>query len=108
MTIDILYFAGCPSYRRTVERIQNLLREENVAGQIRCIEISDLERPDSRFLGSPTVLVNGVDIESRGRADARFGMCCRIYDGEAVPSIDLVRRALRSAPTGLAEGHLGD
>ena len=108
MTIDILYLAGCPSYRPTAERIQNLLREENVAGQIRCIEISDLEHPDRRFLGSPTILVNGVDIEPCARTDVRFGMCCRIYEGEGIPSIDLVRRALRGAPPAPTEGQLRD
>jgi hypothetical protein len=98
MIIEVFYFAGCPSYPPTVERIRNLIREENLAGQVRSIEVPNFETARRwRFLGSPTVRVNGIDIEPSAITDVRDGVCCRTYGTVGVPSVDLIRRALRTA-----------
>jgi hypothetical protein len=51
-----------------------------------------------RFLGSPTVHVNGIDIEPEARIVASFGLACRSYcEGsvrQGVPPASLIRNAL--------------
>jgi protein-disulfide isomerase len=53
------------------------------------------------FLGSPTVRVNGQDVEPEARAARAFGMMCRIYvDGgqrAGVPPPEWIRAAVREA-----------
>ncbi|MEO7144953.1 MAG: hypothetical protein ABI165_15760, partial [Bryobacteraceae bacterium] len=50
------------------------------------------------FLGSPTVRIDGVDIERSARQRTSFGMMCRTYDGSGgVPSEELIRRAITEA-----------
>jgi len=95
--IDVLYFEGCPNHLPTMERISVVLREECCGADVREVLVSDVESAQRvGFLGSPTVRVNGIDIEP-GAVDRRdFGFMCRRYTG-GVPSHELIRSAIRSA-----------
>ena len=47
------------------------------------------------FLGSPTVRINGLDIEPSARHRTPFGMMCRTYDHSGcLPSDELIRNAM--------------
>ena len=52
-----------------------------------------------RFLGSPTVQIDGIDVEATARSSKDFGMMCRTYGDSGkrvgIPPIDLIRAALR-------------
>ena len=54
-----------------------------------------------RFLGSPTVLVNGLDVEPSARNSDQIGFGCRTYtSGDrrvGIPGEDLIRAALVEA-----------
>jgi mercuric ion transport protein len=56
-----------------------------------------------RFIGSPTVRVNGFDVEPEARAVQHFGLGCRSYleNGlrSGLPSSDLLRRSLQEQPS---------
>ncbi len=63
MDIGLRYFDGCPNWRSTYERLATVLEELGLPD----VEIA-LERVESpedadrlRFVGSPTVLINGRD-----------------------------------------------
>lgn len=103
MTIQVLYLAGCPNDRAAIEWIENVLRTEHLSGKLVQIEVRDSDQAQSlRFSGSPTIRVNGVDIEPSARAGKDFGICCRMYNGqEGAPSLDLIRGALRDAVEGI-------
>ena len=49
-----------------------------------------------RFLGSPSIRINGKDIEGRDEA-SEYGLKCRIYPdtGAGVPSERVLRKALQ-------------
>jgi len=47
-----------------------------------------------RFLGSPTIRVDGKDIEPAARGRTHFGMSCRMYGSSGVPPRELVEAAL--------------
>jgi hypothetical protein len=97
MKVEVLYFEGCPNHLPTLERIRKVLDEERCDVEVREIPVPDLETAQSvRFLGSPTVRVNGNDIEPAARERMDFGLMCRRYAG-GVPSLELIRNAIRSA-----------
>jgi hypothetical protein len=101
MKIVLLYFEGCPNAEPTRALVERILAEEGLAAELQRIEINDLETARAwRFLGSPTVQVNGVDIEPARRTDANYALACRVYATQqgavGVPPADRIRAALRS------------
>ena len=58
-----------------------------------------------RFPGSPTIRVNGGDIDPGGAEEQQFGLTCRVYrraDGQVspLPDPERIRAALRAATEG--------
>jgi hypothetical protein len=97
MQIEVLYFEGCPNHLPTVERINAVLREEGSSADLREVLVPDVSTATRvKFLGSPTVRVNGIDIEPAAKDRRDFGLMCRRYAG-GVPSHELIRAAVRSA-----------
>ena len=98
MTIEIISMPGCPNHHPTVERVRSVLDSELslTATVIERMVRNPSEAQDVRFAGSPTVLVNGVDLEPL--AELRTNLACRIYgSGGGVPSVELLRRAIDRA-----------
>lgn len=105
MKVEILYFDGCPNHRPAVERVLEVLGEQGVPAQVSEVNVSDEAAAQSlRFLGSPTIRVNGLDVEPDARTSREYGMMCRTYliDGRRVglPSREMIRRALQEAGSG--------
>jgi hypothetical protein len=97
MQIEVLYFEDCPNHLPTVERIDAVLREEGCSAAVREVLVPDVQTAQRvNFLGSPTVRVNGIDIEPAALDRKDFGLMCRRYAGGA-PSHELIRAAVRSA-----------
>lgn len=95
--IEVLYFEDCPNHLPTVEIINAILREEGCSADVREVPVPDLQTAQNvKFLGSPTVRVNGVDIEPAAVNSRDFGLMCRRYTGGA-PSEELIHAAIRSA-----------
>ncbi|MBA3300786.1 MAG: thioredoxin family protein [Thermoleophilaceae bacterium] len=104
MKIEILYFDGCPSYETLVPRLHELVSEldPDAAIELRHIERLD-QAEEERFLGSPTVRVNGADIDPTAAERTDYGLNCRLYrsdDGASgVPPEQWLRAAIRAART---------
>ncbi len=97
MRLDILYFAECPHYRPTVELVHQVVAELGVQAEVREVRIQDREEAERlRFVGSPSVRVDGVDIEPAARGQTEFAIGCRLYDGSGVPPRELIVTALGS------------
>lgn len=100
MRVTLRYFDGCPNWVTTFERLSEALREEDMADVRPTLERvetnEDAER--LRFIGSPTVLVDGHDPFKT--SESTFGLTCRIYqtpDGLAgSPTLEQLREALRA------------
>jgi hypothetical protein len=95
--VELLYFDGCPGIERVLP-IVGLLAEASGARVIqRRIETSK-EAEAQRFLGSPTVRVDGIDVEPGAEERDDFGLKCRLYQTvqglAGVPDADWVRDAL--------------
>lgn len=97
MSVDLLYFEDCPNHLPTLERINEVLREEGCDAEVREIPVPDvLTAQSEKFLGSPTVRVNHIDIEPSALDRQDFGLMCRRYAG-GIPSHELIRTAVLSA-----------
>jgi hypothetical protein len=110
MKIEVLYFDGCPNHEPAVERVQQLLHEEGVPAEVLEVNVSDASIAQKvGFLGSPSVRVNGLDVEPEARAVREYGMMCRTYsvDGrrEGLPSREVLRQAIREANSGINNSH---
>lgn len=106
MKIEVFYFDGCPNHRPAVERVKEILKEEGVAAEVLEIEVPDPATAQAvGFLGSPTIKIDGLDVEPSARSSRKYGMMCRTYwDGdkrEGVPPGELIRAAVKET---LAKG----
>ena len=98
MQINILYFEGCPNHRPVVEMTKRLVREHGLDVSVEQIEVSPQETARLRFLGSPTVQVDGIDIEPSARDRSDFAMSCRLYPTpDGLPSKEMLLAALGMA-----------
>jgi hypothetical protein len=98
-----LWWRGCPSWERALAELREQAAAAGVdpdAISVREIETeADAER--ELFRGSPTILVDGRDVQPPG-PDEPVGLSCRVYrlrDGRFSPTPDPadVRDAIESA-----------
>lgn len=98
MKISILYFEGCPNHRPVVDMARRLVTEHGLDASIEEREVAPGEEAQLRFLGSPTVQVDGIDIEPAARERTDFAMSCRVYDSpEGLPSEEMLLAAMGAA-----------
>ena len=102
MKVEVLYFQGCPNHGPAVERVRTVLDDEGISADVQQIEVNDAAAAEALgFLGSPTIRVNGRDVEP-SVVVVPIGLSCRMYVhgpdcSEGVPPTDVIRRAVRSA-----------
>lgn len=98
--VELLYFDGCPSHARLLPVVERLAAEAGAELRVRAVETLEAAAAE-RFLGSPTLRVDGLDVEPGAEAREDFGLKCRIYrsdEGQAgVPPERWVRAALERA-----------
>jgi hypothetical protein len=95
--IEILYFPDCPNHAAAVRRVRDVMAREGLAAEIREITVEDEHTGEELgFLGSPTIRVNGLDIEPTARGAKFAGLACRLYPG-GLPSEEMIRTALHEA-----------
>lgn len=98
MKVEVLFFEGCPNHQPTVQLAREVVAELGLDARVEEVEVrtsEDVKR--LRFLGSPTVLVDGIDIEPSARSRTDFGFCCRTFGGSGMPRRELLAEALTGA-----------
>ena len=96
MRVEILYFEGCPNHASTVELVRQAIDDCGVSAQLEEVEVhDDAHAQRLRFLGSPSVRVDGVDVERDAGARRDYAIVCRVYGETGMPSRDLVVAALK-------------
>jgi len=108
--VELLWWEGCPSTERALALVREGLTELGFSDvEVRTREVrTDAEADELGFLGSPTILIDGVDLVPAA-ADEPIGLSCRVYrrrDGRISPLPDpddlreaLVRAAERAEVT---------
>ncbi len=99
MKVELLYFEGCPGHEALLPRVRELVGD---AAGIDLRQVGSTEEAHAeRFLGSPTLRIDGEDVEPGASARTDFGIKCRLYrstEGQShAPPDEWIRRALRTA-----------
>jgi hypothetical protein len=109
VTIELLYWEGCPSHPQALAELRAVLGELGRADAEIVLRRVDTEDEAARlgFSGSPTIRVDGVDPVPPPPGEPT-GLTCRVYqlaDGRYSPTPDpcLLRKALERLVGEVAE-----
>ena len=91
MRVELLFWAGCPSYPRALADLRAALLEAGLDPD--CVIVREVKTEsdavDERFVGSPTIRIDGEDIQPPGDEPAALNW--RVYrrrDGRISPTPD--------------------
>ncbi len=98
MNISLLYFDGCPNWKTVDEHLTTLVAEGADITVRRHLVATDEEAERIGFLGSPSILVDGIDVFAE--LGSQVGLSCRRYrtdDGYAgAPTLRQLRAVLET------------
>lgn len=87
-TVEVLMVSGCPGTELAIARVREAAEALALETNLRFVIVENDEQARAHgFVGSPTVRVEGIDVEE-GVANRPLGLACRLYQSE-----DLVERA---------------
>ena len=107
--VELLWWDGCPSWERALAELRQAMTElglDSSAVELREVP-TDTDAQQAGFVGSPTIRVDGRDVQPTG-ADDPLGLTCRVYrlrDGRISPTpdprdvCDALRAAIRAPST---------
>jgi len=103
LSVEFLFTPGCCCAGPALRRLRQVLWQEHCESPIRVRVIQTVEEGvRHHFHGSPTILIDGVDIEGPSMAHLRARLGCRVYyaHGEClgVPDAELIRSAIHTHP----------
>jgi hypothetical protein len=109
-SFELLYFDGCPHYEQFLPHLQQLLDDHQISASLQLIRIeSDDDAQRHRFLGSPSLRINGRDVDLSAAGWDSYGLQCRLYatpDGTVgTPPDRWILHALIANPTHEAAVH---
>ncbi len=88
MKIEFLYFDGCPSHENAEQFLNEVLAETQTQARVEKKNITSYEKAVfEKFLGSPSIRIDGVDIDPIARTSSDYGLKCRIYKPTKVFSV---------------------
>lgn len=102
MRVELLFWDGDPHYMETRQRLVEVLTEDAFETPIQMVAVSSSEDAELlRFPGSPTIRIDGTDIDPDG-ATATPALALRAYPGHPerpsnVPTKEMIRRAVERA-----------
>ena len=88
MRIEFLYWEGCPSSPEAKELLEEVLTQRGLEAEVEMREVQTQEEAETlAFPGSPTIRIDGHDVDPAG-SEGRPALNCRIYylpDGRVSP-----------------------
>jgi hypothetical protein len=105
MKIQFLWWEDCPSHPEAWQRLLEVLADMRIDAPVERIEIrTDEEAERWHFPGSPTIQIDGEDIDPNA-SQLPTRLTCRLYfkeDGRPspLPSKEMIKRALQRAQRG--------
>lgn len=99
MKIEVLYVPNCPNHALALDRLREILSVESFQKQVSEILVRDAAMAHSlKFPGSPTIRINGQDVEPQSERAVTFGLMCRLYSaGSGAQSQQKLRAAIEKA-----------
>jgi hypothetical protein len=100
--VELLTIPGCPNRDAAIALVRRVCEQFGGDAEVRVVEVPDQQAAEqARFLGSPTIRVNGRDIAPGAEQDIEYVHGCRLYQGEyslrALPDEAWLREALATA-----------
>jgi hypothetical protein len=100
--IEVLYVRDCPHYAGALALVERIRAELGIDTELRTSLIGDQAAAErARFPGSPTIRVDGRDVEPGSEPPAEISVACRLYRLEhrlaGQPAERWVRDALLAA-----------
>jgi len=78
--VEVLTLPGCPHRAGALRLVERICAELGMPAEVRVIDIADPRTAaQARFLGSPTIRVNGHDIEPGADQRRDYVYACRLY-----------------------------
>jgi hypothetical protein len=78
--VELLYFDGCPNHEAMLPHLRELLADAAVDAEIELVRVEDPAAAErERFLGSPSVRVDGEDIDPTAAQRTDYGLQCRLF-----------------------------
>ena len=98
INVEVLFFDGCPNHEPTVRLARDVVAVLGLSAEVREVAVNEPEDAETlRFLGSPSVRVNGRDIEPGAEDRSGFALSCRRYGASGVPPREWIVAALEDA-----------
>ena len=102
LVIEVLYVEHCPNFPAALALVQRVRAQLALDAEVRTTMMTNQAAAEhARFVGSPTVRVNGRDVDPEGELAAEYTLDCRLYWHEhrlaGYPQERLVRDALLRA-----------
>ena len=80
VTVEVLYSSGCPNHERWLPHLHALLQSAGVREPLQLVAVeTHAAARNHRFLGSPSLRIDGTDVESGAWQRTDFGLKCRLY-----------------------------
>jgi arsenate reductase len=95
--VEVLVFDGCPHAAAAIQLAHTVAERLGPGITVARLDVDTPEKAaEAGFLGSPSIRVNGADIEGKSAAAGR--LCCRTYeDGSGAPPEWLLEAAVLRA-----------
>ena len=101
MKVEVLYVAECPSHPAAVKPVKDVLTAEGITTEVYDVLVRDEQMAGKlRFLGSPTIRIDGRDVAGESKTVKKFALSCRLYPGSkqtGLPPAEMVHRAVLEA-----------
>lgn len=97
MKIEILHIVGCPHLPAARQAVGRALALAQAAARIEEICVSNANAFLPGFAGSPTILVDGRDVEPG--SPGNIGLSCRIYGNPENPGVPVFTAILAAIET---------
>lgn len=98
MKVELLYFDGCPFWQSGLQNLHSALEANGLDVSVELVQVLDNDdAARSKFLGSPSFRVNGIDLWNEERDT--YSLSCRVYatpEGmKGSPSIAMLQDTIR-------------
>jgi hypothetical protein len=100
--VEVLYVEDCPNFPAALALVERVAAELGINAEVRATIITDQTAAErTRFVGSPTIRVDGRDVDPDGELAGEYTLECRLYWHEhrlaGYPQERSVREALLRA-----------
>jgi hypothetical protein len=102
MNVELLWFDDCPNHHAAELLLNETLGEEGVNEVVNKIKVPDLATGEkTKFAGSPSIRINGKDIDPTYEDTGDYAPRCRVYftsEGfKGLPEKSWLQDAIREA-----------